>query len=186
MIWNSDTLWQFISLAASAGVLSALVTGALGWVGAWRDEVAQARYLALELSVLLESYAWHLIQALYSDGNAKSSNGQVGNELIYLPPLPAFPKADAVWPTMDIRLVDRAFALRLEVEQSQPSLKDTYDAIGEDGQEYALRSASDAAQTAAILSRDLRYRYGLSQSDGSPHLLETCQEMRRRHASDAT
>lgn len=179
---GNEGWWQFISLAASAGILSAIVTAALSGVGRHFDRRAKARYLALRIAVTLEIYANEILRLLHSDANAKSSDGSIGEELIFLPEIPSFPAADDIWPLLDVSIANRALSLQVLVAHNNSHLKDAYDILGEDAQPSALHQAAEFARTSAILSRDIRYRYDLGRSEDDDGLLESCAAMVRRYA----
>lgn len=177
----SDQIWQFVTLAASAGILSALVTAGLSGIGRYYDRRSKARYLALRISVSLEHYADDMVRRLYADANSKSSGGQVGEELIYLPEIPDYPADDQAWPILDSSLATRALFLQLSILSNNRHLKDTYELIDEDGQPFALERAAEMARDSAILARDLRYKYELSLAETTNDLLEHCNSMVRRY-----
>ncbi|WP_108461339.1 hypothetical protein [Devosia naphthalenivorans] len=178
---DNSTLWTFVSLAASAGILSALVTGAIGWSISFFDRRAKASYLALRLSIALERFAASVVQALFADQNAKSSGGQIGDDLLYVPPIEEYPEAEEVWPTLNLHLANRALTFRLMIQQSNRGIRETYEILGEEGQDLALKDASRLAHEAVILSRDLRHSYSLAQSELSGDLLQVCADMRCRY-----
>jgi len=178
-------VWQFLSLAASAGVFGAMFTATFGWWTSRQEKRAKARHLALQLSVILEHYGWEIARKLYAHDNYISSNGYVGEDFTYVPPVPVYPEPEEVWPTLAPDLTDRALTLRLDVDQANIEQKETYYYLDEDGEEYALRDAAEFAHRAVILSRDLRYRYELARTKSAERLLEIAVDFRAKYPKPA-
>ncbi len=180
MSW--EAFWSFATVVASAGVLSALISGGFTWWIGWRERRAKARYLALRTSHSLEQYAGSLLQALYDDANYESSSGQVGAILTRLPSMPDYTGDQAVGPALDLRLVDRVLLVPLMVADANRTLTAISAVVGDIGcRDFARRAAAKAAHLAAILSRDLRYRYDFSPSDGNAGLIASCLEVLKKY-----
>lgn len=176
MSW--EAFWSFATVVASAGVLSALISGGFTWWIGWRERRAKARYLALRLSHSLEQYAGSLLQALYDDANYDASTGQVGAILTTLPAMPEYTGEQAVWPALDLRLMDRVLLVPLIVASANRTLTAISAIAGDIGcRDFARRAAARAAHLAAILSQDLRYRYDFSPSDGNAALIASCLDV---------
>lgn len=71
-------LTQFIGLAASAGIISTVLTALLNGIGYWWNLSRQARFFALRLAVIFENYSSTCVEAITDHFNAESSGGHIG------------------------------------------------------------------------------------------------------------
>jgi hypothetical protein len=162
---------EFLSLAAVAGILSATVSALLNYGVKHLERRSAARFLALELAILLERYALELYRSLYEHRNFVSSDGANGTELIYPAKLPEYPQKPDVWPALSPSMANRTLGFRAELDQETFDLREIYDYMGEEGEWYALKMAAKFGHDAIILSRDLRHTYGLPQTPSGNELL---------------
>lgn len=173
-------LWQFLQLAASAGILSAVVSAGIAGVGSWFSRRRQARYLSLQLATLFERYALHCHRKFQLHEAWVSSRGAIGEEIGLIPEVPVLPDRPDVWPLLDPELAHRAIVLPFSVSQRNQTLKDTFDVTGDEPIELAISYTLEGAIDALVLARDLRYRGELPQFADATATLENIKHDRQR------
>ncbi|NTF92617.1 hypothetical protein [Rhizobium rhizogenes] len=159
------TLGGFITLAASAGILSAAVTASLTALGSYLHRRSQARYLALRLSILMDQY-FHRCLGYISEATDYNASSGTRGQLITSVPVPADLPSDAeAWLNLKSRLADRTLSMEPRIAYANREIQAESEHHGwEDAvSALALTSLYQIAQDAYILSYDLRHRYRFKQ-----------------------
>ncbi len=160
------TLANVITLAATTGVVSAvltqILTGGREWWGARARKKAHASYHALRLAVLLEGYAHDCVTFIDDNANAEHPPDQefpVWN--VELPTLPLYPDDPEGWKAIDLRLAARALNLRNRIDESQGFIKSTIEFTMDDLEHTLHEHAGGRGLEAWEIAVALRRRHGL-------------------------
>jgi hypothetical protein len=121
MEWSS---WNVITLVATTGVLSALLTQALTGMREWwlssQNKKARAGYHALRLAVMLEAYASACAIFVLDNGNVQTPpDEEFPNWSVKLPDLLPYPDDTEGWHAIELKLAGRVLNFRNRVSGSQ-------------------------------------------------------------------
>jgi hypothetical protein len=156
------TLGKAITLAATTGVLTAvltqLLTGGREWWVAAGKKKTQAGYHALQLAVILEAHAYACAKFIMDNGNAQTPPDQEFPEWnVKLPELPQYPNDAEGWRAIDLQLAASALDLRNRISGSQADISSTIeftvDELGETLDQQAAGRGLEAWEIAVALRR---------------------------------
>ncbi|WP_203070702.1 hypothetical protein [Falsiroseomonas ponticola] len=157
--------WLDLIKVVGAGLFAAFATHFLtGWREAKKSE-ANARHLALQISVALERFAIECADRVGDTEMSVSSGGHAGKAHLSLPTLAAFP-ADGAWGSLESSLAARALAMPNELLLADQKLSFEWEISDADdvARECARQAALHGAR-AFELAGDLRSRYQLPSFD---------------------
>ena len=173
-------LAQFLALAASAGVISTVLTAMLNGMGHWWNQSRQARFFALRLAVIFENYSSTCVDALSDHFNAESSGGHIGDYAFMLPEPPALPDANELWPLLDHDATERALSFDIEVRGFNAGVRFEMEVMGETDHDRVVAQLFDTAKEALLLARDLRHRHEVGGIKENTEELERIEHIRRQ------
>lgn len=178
---------EFLTLTASAGLLSAGLSASIAAFGAWLARRRQARYLALRLAVQMDAYFHTCKDRLSEIESYNASGGHAGRQYFSVPLPPEPPADDTGWVNLDPKLSDRALSFRARVDYMNVVIRDDLEHdVAPPGDEDTLRTLTflyEAAQDAYILAQDLRHEYDFNQLDHSHKSYDYLVEAKTRHTA---
>jgi len=172
-------LAQFLTLAASAGIISTVLTAILNGIGHWWNQSRQARFFALRLAVIFENYSSRCVDAISDHFNAEGSGGNIGDYAFLLPEPPVLPDANELWPLLNQDATERALSFDTEVRGFNAGLRFEMEVIGEANHDRVVAELFATAKRALILARDLRHRHEVGGIKENTEELERLEQIRR-------
>ncbi|MDQ0837855.1 hypothetical protein [Sphingomonas faeni] len=178
MSWASD----FITIAGPAGLISGSLTHYLaGRREKWTSQ-RQARYLGLQVAIILERFAGDCINLVSEIDTGAQLSHNPESLPTKIPELQEFPKDDLGWRAMDSTLAHRVMSVHVDRNASQGAVTDDMMYCG------ATSAPFECARQAAILgwqswqtAEAVRNAYGLPRYEPRHPFYET---LRNRVASD--
>lgn len=161
--------WGEISkLAFSTGVVTAIVNQAVGWVRDWRKELTSsqrdARYLALRVAVVLESFAIACAKII-SDNNTYTGGEECfGTIHDKLPPPPEYP-SDVDWKSLPPELSARALSFMNEIPLSTYDIDFMYEIEEDQVSSTCSKHAGKCGYRAWQIAVSMRKQYKLPAFD---------------------
>ena len=171
---------QFLTLAASAGIISTVLTAMLNSVGHWWNQSRQARFFALRLAVIFENYSSACVDAITDHFNAEGSRGNIGEYAFLLPEPPALPDANELWPLLDHDAAERALSFDTDVRGFNAGVRFEVEVIGEPDHDRVVAELFATAKKSLILARDLRHRHEVGGIKENTEELERIEHIRRQ------
>jgi hypothetical protein len=158
------TWGNLLTLAATTGVITALLNQGLGWLRDWRasseKRKANAGYLALRVAVMLEAYADACSDVASAIDTHMSSGGHAGEQTTTLPQAPVYPADDESWRVIAPDLLERCLSFPNKVVASQKVVQSvTIWGDYEDMVQQCMEQCVDRGLEAWGLATDLRTRY---------------------------
>lgn len=179
------TWGSLLTLAATTGVVTALLNQGLSWLRDWRasseKRKANARYLALRVAVLLEAYADTCSDVAGEIDLHESSRGHGGKQITELPKVPDYPADDDSWRLVAPDLLDRCLSFPNKVAASQ-KVVDSVHIWGDRGDlvQQCMEECVDRGLEAWNLAADLRKRY---RFEPHSHVYDYADHLRRMKES---
>lgn len=178
---------EFLSLAASAGLLSAAFSAGISAIGAHFARRRHARYLALRVAVQMDAYFHECLDYISEINAHNTSGGHQGQQLLSLPSPPEPPIDDIGWVNLDPKLSDRALSFGLRVDYMNGAIRDDLEHNAgppEDADtSRTLTHLYETAKDAYLLAQDLRHKYAFNQLEHSRSSYEWLFESKARHAA---
>lgn len=178
---------EFLTLTASAGLLSAGLSASIAAFGAWLARRRHARYLALRLAVQMDAYFHTCKDRLSEIESYNASSGQAGRLYFSVPLPPEPPTDDTGWVNLDPKLSDRALSFKARVDYMNVVIRDDLEhdpaPSGDGDTSRTLTFLYETAQDAYILAQDLRRKYDFKQLDHSCRSYDYLVEAKTRHAA---
>jgi hypothetical protein len=165
---NLTTVSGMLTFAATTGIISAILTQALGvgrdWIAARTTRRALAGYHALRLAVILESYAYACVSFITDNYNApEPPDHPYPAWNTTLPELPPYPDEPGGWHSIDLRLAARALDLRNRIAGRQGIINSIAE-YSECDLDFALHEhAASLGQEAWILAKNLRNTHDIPE-----------------------
>src|SRR4051794_16715332 len=97
MIPQFTSFGSFLAFAGTAGVISALLTQGLTSLRERLSTRREAKYLALRIAVILETFADDCLSIISGVDTARQSGGAAGQHTSNLPTLPPYPDDEKGW-----------------------------------------------------------------------------------------
>ncbi len=180
---------EFLTLAASAGLLSAAFSAGMSAIGALVRQRRHARYLALRVAVQMDSYFHECLDRISEINDYNASGGHAGQQHFSVPSPPEPPTDDAGWINLSPKLSDRALSFRVRVDYMNSGIRNDleHDAGPPEDRDMSrtLTHLYQTAQDAYLLAQDLRHMYDFEQLEHSRKSYEWLLEAKTRHATQA-
>ena len=161
-----------------AGIGTGVVQGSFAICRERRHRTAQAAYLAMRLSVVLEAFAIACADLIRSNSVAEHQpEHEFPDWDIKLPKMPAYPEDGSGWVTLDRRLANRCLSLRNKRDDGQRLIYQQCEHDGEGLKDVITQQASGCGLAAWHLAQELRLTYGVADPtlryDFAEYLAET-------------
>jgi hypothetical protein len=179
--------WDVLTLAFSTGVVTAVLNNLLGWYRESKKErttiIRDARYWAMQVAVILESFAMECANIIANNHDYSHSEGHAGTAHLKLPPAPKYP-SDGDWRTLDPALSARALSLPNELSLSDEAIAFYWEIDPAD--QGALLSicsaqAGKSGYRAWQLAADMRHRYGLPEFKPEETAWDVVKTLKEEH-----
>lgn len=131
-------LIQLLGFAATAGVISGVLTHSLSQRQLERQKRIASAYTAIRLAVIFEHFADDCTDVVTRNENVDSSRGAVGDHVTRIPKLAPFPGEDDGWKALTPDLLNEVLSFQQRIKMA--------DSIVQSAFEYA--EPSDAVQEA--------------------------------------
>lgn len=159
------TLFQILQVGGLAGIISALFSGIVKEYFDWLGRKRKGRYLALKISLVLESY-YHSCRNVANDINDHHNTlGEVGKNFVGLPKFEKYPEDSEVWIYLDPNIVDEVLSFPAKIKAINESIFFNVNMECEpDGpnREYTLEPLYEIAFKSIDLARRIRSSANLS------------------------
>ena len=185
-------LWiEVLMVAASTGVIAAVVAQLLGWLidRLKSDRLAEKEgtYLAVRLAVAFENFAIRCAEQIADNDMFRQSEGHAGRPHGTLPNLEGFP-TQANWTNLEPKLLSRSLSLPNELLLGERMIAFSSDV---DPDPSLVRSVCDAqagtcGYRAWKLAEDLRARYGLPEFISTDFSWDIIKTLKKRHDREVT
>ena len=141
----------------------------------------QGRFLALRLAVIFEDYSSECMDAYFDHDSASGSEGQIGRYASYLPIAPTIPQDDANWPALDHDASQRAFSFAGTIRQFNEKVRFHAEVTGDIDSDEVISKLFEVAESAFLLSGDLRRRHQVGGLEESDARIRDMREWRDEH-----
>jgi hypothetical protein len=159
-----STVSDIVTIAGPAGLISGLLTHGLA---IWREKStgkSQARYLGLQVAIILERFAGdclNLVSEIDTGAQLKHSPDSLSTNL---PLLPEFPKDDLGWRAMDAILAHKVLSVHVDRGAAQGAINDDWMYGGPNSAPFeCARQAAILGWQAWQTAADVRHVYGLPE-----------------------
>nr|WP_314089427.1 hypothetical protein [uncultured Shinella sp.] len=159
--------WQpIISTIVGAGLGTALVQGAISLYQYHSTGNSAARYVAIRLATLFESYAGECLERMFEQENYMGSSGAIGRLYSRVPNFPEWPDDTDGWRRLRSDSMALAFELRANAERHQKKLQSIMQDLMDEDEAYTecQKSCAELGAHAFRLAASLRNLYGFPQS----------------------
>lgn len=177
---------EFLTLAASAGLLSVTLTAGIASIGSHLTRRRHARFLALRVALQMDAYFHECGRRIGEIHNHNSSGGHHGKLFLDVPLPPQPPEDDMGWVNLNPALSDKALSFGARVSYMNGAIQsDLEHYVGPDNgadPSRALTYLYQIAQDAYLLARQLRGEYDFSQLDYSETSYKWLIEGKEKHA----
>lgn len=157
-------LSEILKIGGLAGVISALAGVLFKEAFEWRERHRKARFLALKLSVLLETYFRACTDRLSDIHNYVSSGGHAGENIVGLPDFPELPvDTAAAWLYLKPDVADAILGLPIEIRILDDGIRFNIDMDGDPNvdPDWTLEPLYDVALKTLDLAKQTRRRHWL-------------------------
>lgn len=159
--------WTFkdlLTFAASAGVISAVVSQALAFVPDWFSMRRRARILSMKTAVEFDAFFHSCVNAIGDIDTFVSSDGHQGQMKIHISTPPDLSKDDEAWTFIKPKLMARAFKFAPWVKYENEGISaDAYHEFPDPDPTRGIAAQYDAAERAYILSKDMPGAYKIPE-----------------------
>lgn len=150
-------LIQLLGFAATAGIISGVLTHFLNQRQLERQRRLASAYTAIRLAVIFEHFADDCTDVIAQNDNAESSGGASGQPTTTIPELGLFPPDDDGWKALPPRLVSEALSFQQRIKAANSSIRSALDfSEYEDGVREATDQAVMLGSRAWTLATQLR------------------------------
>lgn len=156
--------FDFLTVAASAGIFSAVIGGAFSGLQRRRESKRKAKLFALELNLIFDAYFRLCFDSAREMMVHLWSSGHDGTAVWKLPEPPNVSTGDLRWEDLNSDLSERAMALPIEATYRQRQIDAHLDVEpGDDPEnpEIVVEHLVEVAKAAYRLAADIRREYRL-------------------------
>jgi hypothetical protein len=179
---------QVLGFAATAGIISGLLTHALNQRQVEKQRRSASAYTAMRLAVIFEHFADDCTDISLRNANVDSSKGAAVDHVTQLPKLGSFPAEDDGWKALPAHLLDDVLSFQQRIKMADSIIKSAFDyaeqsdAVMETNEQCILLGSR-----AWNLATKLRSSHGFAplglEFPFHEHLLEKLPAVRERRKS---
>lgn len=177
---------EFLTLAASAGLLSAAFSAGMAAIGAHFTRRRHARFLALRVALQLDAYFHECGRRIGEIKAHDASGGHHGTLFLDIPLPPEPPEDETGWINLNPALSDKALSFSSRVSYMNGAIQsDLEHHVGPDDDVDTSRILTylyQISQDAYLLALHLRSDYNFSQLDHSEASYKWLIEAKEKHA----
>lgn len=161
MIPQFSSLGSFLAFAGAAGVISALLTQGLTSLRERFSSRREAKYLALRIAVILETFADDCISIISDADTSRQSEGAAGQHTTNLAALAPYPDDEKGWRALGSAFSAEALGFPNLVRAYQQSINFTWQvADPDDAQSECEEASAVLGHRAWALAKSLRLNHG--------------------------
>jgi hypothetical protein len=120
-------LIQLLGFAATAGVISGLLTHYLSQRQLERQRREASAYTAIRLAVIFEHFADDCSDVVQRNENVSSSGGAAGEHVTFVPKLASFPPDDDGWKALPPKLTNEALSFQQRIKMANGIVQSALD-----------------------------------------------------------
>ena len=118
---------QLLGFAATAGVISGVLTHFLNQRQLEKQKQLASAYTAIRLAVIFEHFSDDCSDVAQRNDNVESSGGAAGDNVTQVPKLAPFPPDDDGWKALDPNLVNEALSFQQRIKMANAIIKSAFD-----------------------------------------------------------